>query len=158
MALDYYTETGRLTLPSLIPKKAQALITKRTNRAVARDVTNHVTNGTGVQLAAMYNASVCSFCLFQEVWPQRRCFILHNSEDHQQKRRRNEEVDWKAKKRVSGSYSVYKQGWFKAKILKHDRICSRHFLSGMSASIEDEANPDWLPSMNLGPENVPHEE
>ena len=40
------------------------------------------------------------------------------------------------------------------KILYHDRICSQHFLSGISASLEDETNPDWLPSLNLGHDKV----
>ena len=36
------------------------------------------------------------------------------------------------------------------KILANDRICSRHFLSGKPAALEDDTNPDWLPSLNLG--------
>ena len=36
------------------------------------------------------------------------------------------------------------------KFLCNDRICSRHFISGKSADLEDETNPDWLPSLNLG--------
>ena len=36
------------------------------------------------------------------------------------------------------------------KILKNDRICSRHFISGKPADLLDETNPDWLPSLNLG--------
>ena len=36
------------------------------------------------------------------------------------------------------------------KILCNDRICSRHFISGKPADLEDETNPDWLPSLNLG--------
>ena len=35
-------------------------------------------------------------------------------------------------------------------ILNNDRICSRHFLSGKPSSLEDELNPDWLPTQNLG--------
>lgn len=36
------------------------------------------------------------------------------------------------------------------KILKNDRICSRHFRSGKPADLLEDNNPDWLPSMNLG--------
>ena len=35
------------------------------------------------------------------------------------------------------------------KILSNDRICSRHFVSGKPAELENETNPDWLPSLNL---------
>ena len=30
------------------------------------------------------------------------------------------------------------------------RICSRHFVSGSPARLFDEANPDWVPTLNLG--------
>ncbi len=36
------------------------------------------------------------------------------------------------------------------KILNNDRICSKHFISGKPADLEDETNPDWLPTLNLG--------
>ena len=36
------------------------------------------------------------------------------------------------------------------KILQNDRICSRHFIQGRPASLFDENNPDWLPTLNLG--------
>ena len=36
------------------------------------------------------------------------------------------------------------------KILSNDRICSRHFIFGKPAELENETNPDWLPSLNLG--------
>ena len=36
------------------------------------------------------------------------------------------------------------------KILKNDRICSRHFKSGKPADLIDSTNPDWLPSLHLG--------
>ncbi len=32
------------------------------------------------------------------------------------------------------------------KILKNDRICSRHYPSGQPADLMDDTNPDWLPS------------
>ena len=40
------------------------------------------------------------------------------------------------------------------KILANDRICSRHFINGKPASLEDETNPDWLPTLNLGHSKV----
>ena len=36
------------------------------------------------------------------------------------------------------------------KILKNDRICSRHFKSGKPADLINDTNPDWLPSLHLG--------
>ena len=30
------------------------------------------------------------------------------------------------------------------------KICSRHFVNGKPAPDEDETNPDWLPTQNLG--------
>ncbi len=34
--------------------------------------------------------------------------------------------------------------------MSNDRICSKHSVSGKPASLLDETNPDWLPSLNLG--------
>ena len=36
------------------------------------------------------------------------------------------------------------------KILKNDRICSRHFESGKPADLIDSTSPDWLPFLHLG--------
>ncbi len=36
------------------------------------------------------------------------------------------------------------------KILKNDRICSRHYPSGQPADLMDDTNPDWLPFLHLG--------
>ena len=36
------------------------------------------------------------------------------------------------------------------KIMANDRICSTHFINGKPAPLEDESNPDWLPTQNLG--------
>lgn len=36
------------------------------------------------------------------------------------------------------------------KILKNDRICSKHFVSGKPAYLYDTTSPDWLPTLNLG--------
>lgn len=34
--------------------------------------------------------------------------------------------------------------------IKYQRICSRHFITGKPAPLEDETNPDWVPSQNMG--------
>ena len=35
-------------------------------------------------------------------------------------------------------------------ILKNDRVCSRHFVSGQPAKDYDKFNVDWVPTLNLG--------
>ena len=35
-------------------------------------------------------------------------------------------------------------------ILKNDRVCSRHFVSGRPAKPRDKYNVDWVPTLNLG--------
>ena len=35
-------------------------------------------------------------------------------------------------------------------ILKNDRVCSRHFISGRPANSWDKYNADWVPTLNLG--------
>ena len=69
-------------------------------------------------------------------------------------RYRGEETRKFSKKRRNGFVAAICRHDITAKILDHDRICSRHFLSGMPASLEDETNPDWLPSLNLGHDKV----
>ena len=69
-------------------------------------------------------------------------------------RKRGEETRKLSEKRRNGFVAAICRRDITAKILDHDRICSRHFLSGMPASLEDEANPDWLPSLNLGHDKV----
>ena len=34
--------------------------------------------------------------------------------------------------------------------MANDRICSRHFINGKPAPLQDESNLDWLPTQNLG--------
>ena len=42
------------------------------------------------------------------------------------------------------------------KKVEHWRVCSRHFISGLPASLLDELNPDWVPSVDLGYEFYDH--
>ena len=46
------------------------------------------------------------------------------------------------------------RGDLSEKILANDRICSSHFINGKPASLEDETNPDWWPTLNLGHSKV----
>jgi hypothetical protein len=39
-------------------------------------------------------------------------------------------------------------------ILENDRVCSRHFISGVPADLHDRLNPDWLPTQSLGHSKV----
>nr|CAH7742669.1 unnamed protein product [Callosobruchus chinensis] len=34
--------------------------------------------------------------------------------------------------------------------LKYAYVCSRHFITGKSAALTDNSNPDWIPSLNMG--------
>ena len=40
------------------------------------------------------------------------------------------------------------------RVIDNNRVCSRHFLSGRPAEIEDDLNPDWLPTQHLGHDNI----
>ena len=59
-----------------------------------------------------------------------------------------------SKKRRAGYIAAISRGDLSEKILANDRICSRHFINGKPASLEDETNPDWLPTLNLGHSKV----
>ena len=41
------------------------------------------------------------------------------------------------------------------KILSNDRICCRHFIYRQPVALEDETNPDWLPSLKSNPDWLP---
>ncbi|XP_074039069.1 uncharacterized protein [Leptinotarsa decemlineata] len=34
--------------------------------------------------------------------------------------------------------------------IKYQKVCSEYFITSKSASLEDETNPDWVPSQNMG--------
>ena len=59
-----------------------------------------------------------------------------------------------SKKRRAGYIAAISRGDLSEKILANDRICTRHFINGKPASLEDETNPDWLPTLNLGHSKV----
>ena len=69
-------------------------------------------------------------------------------------RNRGEETRMLSERRRNGFVAAISRGDITAEILNHDRVCSRHFLSGSPASLDDETNPDWLPSLNLGHDKV----
>ena len=54
-----------------------------------------------------------------------------------------------SKRRRVGYLAAISRVGVTEKILCNDGICSRHFISGKPADLEDETNPDWLPSLNL---------
>ncbi len=55
-----------------------------------------------------------------------------------------------SKKRRAGYLGAISRKDMTEKIMVNDRICSRHFVDGKPAPLEDETNPDWLPTQNLG--------
>ena len=64
--------------------------------------------------------------------------------------RKGQRIEQLSRRRREGFISAISRADLTEKILSNDRICSRHFLSGKPASLEDELNPDWLPTQNLG--------
>lgn len=59
-----------------------------------------------------------------------------------------------SQRRRTGFLTTISRSGMTEKILSNDRICSKHFISGQPAALEDETNPDWLPSLNLGHSKV----
>ncbi len=55
-----------------------------------------------------------------------------------------------SEKRRAGYLAAISRKDMTEKIIANDRICSRHFVDGKPAPLEDETNPDWLPTQNLG--------
>ena len=55
-----------------------------------------------------------------------------------------------SKRRRDGILAAISRVGLTDNILKNDRICSRHYISGKPADLLDDTNPDWLPTLNLG--------
>ena len=55
-----------------------------------------------------------------------------------------------SKRRRDGFLAAISRVGLTENILKNDRICSRHFITGKPADLLDDTNPDWLPTQNLG--------
>ena len=55
-----------------------------------------------------------------------------------------------SRRRREGYIAAISRSDLSDSILENDRICSRHFISGKPAQLEDELNPDWLPTQHLG--------
>ena len=53
-------------------------------------------------------------------------------------------------KRRDGYLPAISKDKLTEKIIRNDRICSKHFISGRPAYLYDTTNPDWLPTLNLG--------
>ena len=67
--------------------------------------------------------------------------IIHN---------KGETVYSLSKKRREGFLAAISRVGLTEKIMKNDRICSRHFVSGKPADLWEDTSPDWLPTLNLG--------
>ena len=63
---------------------------------------------------------------------------------------KGEQVYTLSKKRRDGFKAAISRVFLIEKILKNDRICSRHFHSGKPPTLLDDTNPGWLPSLHLG--------
>ena len=55
-----------------------------------------------------------------------------------------------SKKRRAGYVAAIARSDLTEKSMAYDRVCSRHFINGKPAPLEDESIPDWLPTRNLG--------
>ena len=55
-----------------------------------------------------------------------------------------------SKRRRDGILAAISRVGLTDNILKNDRICFRHYISGKPADLLDDTNPDWLPTLNLG--------
>ncbi len=55
-----------------------------------------------------------------------------------------------SKRRRDGFLAAISRVGLTDNIMKNNRICSRHFISGKPADLLDDTNPDWLPTQNLG--------
>ena len=55
-----------------------------------------------------------------------------------------------SKKRRDGFLAAISRDDLAEKILRNDRICSRHFIAVKPANLFHETNPDWLPTQTLG--------
>ena len=55
-----------------------------------------------------------------------------------------------SKKKRDGFLAAISRDDLTEKILRNDRICSQHFVTGKPANQFDETNPDWLPTQSLG--------
>ena len=55
-----------------------------------------------------------------------------------------------SKQRRSLWMSAISRGNIAETILKKDRVCSKHFVSGTPAKPWDRYNIDWVPTLNLG--------
>ena len=64
--------------------------------------------------------------------------------------RGKQEYELTEKRRDGILAAIARNGLKNTDVLRNDRICSRHFISGKSAYLYDETNPDWLPTLHLG--------
>lgn len=80
----------------------------------------------------------------QEIWMGQRCFVLQNTEGHNQQGQEMQGTLWKKAGRVSRC--IYCMQNTTDKILFNDRICSRHFCSGTSCT----GHLYWIPTLLLG--------
>ncbi len=55
-----------------------------------------------------------------------------------------------SRRRRNGYLAAISRMGLTEKILKNDRVCSKHFVSGKPADLFEDTSPDWLPSLNLG--------
>ena len=63
----------------------------------------------------------------------------------------NPRIEELSRRRREGFIAAISRSDLTDSILESNRICSRHFITGKPAELEDELHPDWLPTQNLDP-------
>ncbi|KAH1010090.1 hypothetical protein HUJ05_004445 [Dendroctonus ponderosae] len=53
-------------------------------------------------------------------------------------------------KRRNRWLTAINRGGLTDSIIRNQRVCSKHFVTGKPAALEDENHPDWVPTQNMG--------
>ncbi|KAJ8980402.1 hypothetical protein NQ317_009397 [Molorchus minor] len=65
-------------------------------------------------------------------------------------RHRGEYLNGLSEERHNAWVKALKRGALSEARLKHWRVCSRHFVNGAPAELENDTHPDWIPRQNMG--------
>ena len=63
-----------------------------------------------------------------------------------------------SRRRREGFIAALSRADLSERVIDNNRVCSRHFLSARPAELEDDLNPDWLPTQHLGHDNIDPEQ
>ena len=63
---------------------------------------------------------------------------------------KGDKIQQLSRRRRDGYLAAISRLGLTEKILKNDRVCSKHFVSGKPVDLLEDTSPNWLPSLNLG--------